>query len=659
MTNSCTAHEDAATELRQPMGRLIRPRTAHTSPPASDHNHAVQQDHVPLDDVKERRESTFRRFRDMGRVVRSSFTSSLLETPAVFGSSVMRRFSTHTSVQDRVKALNAAYTAKAEMKKGKEPFRKMVFSLLVRAVITVLALAFVIAVVLSLVPYPRQPDLCRSHSCLEYADRLLQSLNASADPCDSMTLYVCSGWMAQNALSVRLSVLDAALSRLARFARSASSTLSQPQTVEEIGATFFRSCDAVIRGERNELISVRRALAEAGVAWPGHAIGEPDALRTLLFAAMRLGWTPILAVDILPDRSGEPSHRRRSSKRPTTTVVITPSREFGMLARKRASQQARISARVVYVQLLSDHLGSGSIDESARKAFEVADRVDSEFLDPLASVLGNSSPARTVALENSTVFKGNRALATRWRNALSDYGVTSGHDVLLRIENADFLRTLVDIWETKGESETHVFVSWCIVQVAALFASQRLIASFYEGEQHARVLHSLFCLAHTYLLSGFELFTGYSSQAFYANARDDADALVRTVRDEYGRLLARWPNRDKNVTVVADWNSTAVAFSAVDRTIRESGEDVGSHVARSQEPLLPGDSLVKAWRLVAAAIRASSRYPRSVAVAESMKALSFHANVGKDFVLMPYVFSFPLYDEDAATVLNYAGLGSQ
>ncbi|KAH8021367.1 hypothetical protein HPB51_015514 [Rhipicephalus microplus] len=315
------------------------------------------------------------------------------------------------------------------------------------------------------------------------------------------------------------------------------------------------------RGERNELISVRRALGEAGVAWPGSATGEPDALRTLLFATMRLGWTPILALDILPDHGGKPSHRHRSSKRPATTVVITPSREFGMLTRKRASQQARLPARVLYVQLLSDQLGSGSIDTSASKAFDVTDRVDSEFLDPLASVWSNSSPARTVALENSTVFKGRRALATRWRNALSDYGVTSGHDVLLRDENSDFLRTLVDTWETKGESETHLFVSWCIVQVAALFASQRLIASFYESEQHARVLHSLFCLAHTYLLSGFELFTGYSSQAFYANARDDAEALVRVVRDEYGRLLARWPNRDKNVTVVADWNSTTVAFS--------------------------------------------------------------------------------------------------
>ncbi|KAH7946597.1 hypothetical protein HPB52_001841 [Rhipicephalus sanguineus] len=197
------------------------------------------------------------------------------------------------------------------------------------------------------------------------------------------------------------------------------------------------------------------------------------------------------------------------------------------------------------------------------------------------------------------------------------------------------------------------------MQVAALFASQRLIASFYESEQHSRVLHSLFCLAHTYLLSGFELFTGYITQVFYANARDDADALVRAVRDEYSRLLARWPNHDKNVTVVADWNSTAVAFNAVDRTIRESGDGVAWPDAGSHEPLVTGDSLVKAWRLVAAAVRASSRYPRMVAVAESMQALSFYANVGKEFILMPYVFAFPLYDEDAAKVLNYAGLGSQ
>ncbi|KAH8022152.1 hypothetical protein HPB51_022285 [Rhipicephalus microplus] len=117
MTNSCTPYEEVATEPQEPVGRFIRPRTSHTSPLASEHSHAVQQDHVPLADVKQRRQSTFRRFRDVGRVVRSSFTSSLLDTPAVFGSSVLRRFSMHSSVQDRLKVLNAASSAKAEMEK--------------------------------------------------------------------------------------------------------------------------------------------------------------------------------------------------------------------------------------------------------------------------------------------------------------------------------------------------------------------------------------------------------------------------------------------------------------------------------------------------------------------------------------------------------------
>ncbi|KAH8021366.1 hypothetical protein HPB51_015513 [Rhipicephalus microplus] len=98
---------------------------------------------------------------------------------------------------------------------------------------------------------------------------------------------------------------------------------------------------------------------------------------------------------------------------------------------------------------------------------------------------------------------------------------------------------------------------------------------------------------------------------------------------------------------------------AMDRTTRDSGDGIGLRVARFHEPLLPGDSLVKACRLVAAAVRSSFRYSRMVAVAKSMQALSLHANVGKDFVLMPYVFTFPLYDEDLAKVLNYAGLGSQ
>ncbi|XP_065299466.2 endothelin-converting enzyme 1-like isoform X2 [Dermacentor albipictus] len=654
--------DEATTEIQRLPGRLIRPRMSEALLLTDDPIRACQQEDGPVGSLRKgRRVSTFQRFRDVGRAMRSSLSSSFLETPVVemLRSRLVRRISLHGSNQERIKALNAASTARTEKKKGKEPFRKMVFYLLVRVVVTVLVLGLVVAVVMLLTPQPRPPELCRSHSCMQYAERLLQSMNTSADPCDSFTRFVCSGWTEHNVLSVHLSMLDSALSRLSRFARSASASLSHPRTAAQIGAAFFHSCDVVIRDNRNEMANVRRALAEAGVAWPGRAIGKPDALHTLLFAAIHLGWTAILHVDIRPGSRGEPSYRSTSSRRQTDTVVLTLSREFGMLARKHSSQEARRPARIAYVGLLNDNLGSGGDDVSASTAYEVADRVDSEFLDPLASIVGDRT-ARTTALENSTIFKGRPALVTRWRDALSSYGVPAAHDVLLRNHNSDFVRTFIEIWESNGEAETHMFVSWCIVQVAALFASQRLINSFYESEQHARVLHGVFCLAHTYLLTGFELFAGYSAEVSHAGAREDADALVRAVRGEFYRLLARWPHRDSNVTVVADWNSTAVTFSAVDRTSPESGRGfVGSGGVWSGQPVAMGDSLVTNWRLAAAAARVVSRSPQRAAVAQSMQALAFHANVGKDFLLLPYAFAYPLYDADAARAMNYAGMGSQ
>ncbi|XP_054922743.1 uncharacterized protein [Dermacentor andersoni] len=106
--------------------------------------------------------------------------------------------------------------------------------------------------------------------------------------------------------------------------------------------------------------------------------------------------------------------------------------------------------------------------------------------------------------------------------------------------------------------------------------------------------------------------------------------------------------------------TNARSTQAVDRTSPESGRgSVGSGGVWSGQPVAMGNSLVTNWRLAAAAARVASRSPQRAAVAESMQALVFHANLGKDFLLLPYAFAYPLYDEDAARALNYAGMGSQ
>lgn len=96
--------------------------------------------------------------------------------------------------------------------------------------------------------------------------------------------------------------------------------------------------------------------------------------------------------------------------------------------------------------------------------------------------------------------------------------------------------------------------------MAALFASQRLIADFYGSTRKAHLAHGGFCLANAFLLSGFELFKALYTEKLQRRSRSDVGVIVSTVRDMFHRRLAAWSERDDNVTVVADWNSTQGVF---------------------------------------------------------------------------------------------------
>ncbi|XP_077523108.1 uncharacterized protein LOC144133932 [Amblyomma americanum] len=418
-----------------------------------------------------------------------------------------------------------------------------------------------------------------------------------------------------------------------------------------------------MRGERDELRNVKRALADAHVSWPGRSTQlQTDALRTLLTSAIRLGWAAILRVDM---RDGGPESAAEQ------TVVLSPSHEFGMLVRKHASQQTSPGARRAYVQLLRDELGSGGPD--IHDAFEETEWLNANFLTPLAKTLGEQHQREN--LEGTAMFSGRRAVEERWQDALTEYRVHAGRRARLRTEHGNFVRTFLDLWQLKGEDDAHLFISWCTVQigyvpvctlrvnlchvsatpvqVAALFASQRLIASFYDSEKHALVIQGLFCLARAYLLSGFALFAGYSAELFQGDARAHAAALVRAVRNQLRRILSEFPPGNNSAVVVADWNSTEVVFSAVDPSEAAPDHEGGY----SGYPYM-GDSLVENWRR-AAEVEAAALPSRGAAISSAVEAHAFYAVVERDFVLLPYAFAFPLYDEDSTGAMNFAGLGSQ
>ncbi|XP_077486785.1 uncharacterized protein LOC144098112 [Amblyomma americanum] len=649
MTPAPPSAEGTRTAGEEPMaGRLIRSWRSDRTLPMSGAEEALRagyQDGGPNERMT-RRLSTIRRFRDVGRSLRSSFSSSMALSPATWAGSnlFLRRY----SEQQRLRATTAKEGPTGAPHDRDALCRKVALSLMLRAVIGMLIVTAMIVVLKMLIPTPPAPDVCRSHSCLEYSERLRRSLNLSVDPCDSLEGFVCPGWNDQNILSKHLNLLETALARLSRLTRSVSRAAARPQSAEQRGAALYRSCDTVLRGEREELLSVRSALDEAHVLWPGRTTTQrqkPDALHTLLFAALRLGWEAILRVDI---RGGSKVSNGNAASH---TVMLTPSREFGMLARKYVSQQATPAARRAYFDLLSRELGGA--DASAATTFDAVQRLDADFLLPLASTVGEQRSRGTEAVQGSELFAGWRALEDRWRDAMAGYGIRGGHRVLLRTEDGDFVRMFFALWEAKGEEKTHLFVSWCTIQVAALFASRRLVAGFYGCDRHGPIVQGLHCLARAYRLSGYSLFAGYNAELFRGDARAHADALVRAVRGEFRKTLT---DQDKNGTLVADWTATDVVFRAIDVTSSEKSDN-GSEVDAGYPDM--GDSLVDNWRRVAEA-QPAAMFSREVAsVVSAVESLSLYAVVERDFTLLPYAFSFPLYDEDAARAISYAGLGSQ
>ncbi|KAL3229348.1 hypothetical protein MRX96_023659 [Rhipicephalus microplus] len=146
-------------------------------------------------------------------------------------------------------------------------------------------------------PIPSDHATCTTDGCTLYAQKLLASLNTSAGgPCHNFKEFVCGGWKRRNSHSVRQNMTVAALDALAELAHTAHVPL-KGQTSAQKGLAFFRSCEAVLKNDRNELATVKRMLAEAKIDWPRRPT-HPDVLSTLFYSSIQLRWSPIFNIEI-------------------------------------------------------------------------------------------------------------------------------------------------------------------------------------------------------------------------------------------------------------------------------------------------------------------------------------------------------------------------
>ncbi|XP_077484593.1 uncharacterized protein LOC144094549 [Amblyomma americanum] len=500
--------------------------------------------------------------------------------------------------------------------------------------VAALGLSLVLLLAVSLIRRrpPAGHEVCRSHACNEFSRRLRASINESVSPCDSFAHFVCDGWHRANKLSVREASFKAVLGRISRL----TSIMSRDGDSEHARrCAFFGSCKDVFTGRSDEAAAVRAALREARIVWPRRPREPVDALQAILYSSLKLHWSAVLHVQ-LSEVDGK------------THVLLTPVHGFAVPLEKALELRGRITAKRQYFDLLFEQIGALPAHTDDSVSLDETLTVEERLLWPLRNNF--LTPARKDFIESSALFLHAANLSeARWKKALSALGASVSREVIFWTENAGFVMKFFNLWLKHGEADAFLFVSWCTVQLAALYANRRLIISYYGEEERAAVMHGAFCLGKAYLILGNAAFSRYRTDILFPGARISAESMTIAVREAFLRRLTRWEFYDEKETVIGDWNSTTDVFSIIDAVYKANTANGSQRL-----PNVTG-SLVHNWRTLAVQY---SLYASNAAYT-AIQRLELHVQLKNDFALLPHAFSFPLYAVDGVPAVNFAGVGSE
>ncbi|XP_077484469.1 uncharacterized protein LOC144094363 [Amblyomma americanum] len=486
---------------------------------------------------------------------------------------------------------------------------------------------------------------CSTIACDEYALRLHASLNHSVDPCQSFTHFVCDGWRKRHLFAVNEEAFGVDIERIAHIA----ATIDVPPTGQSMlqrGAMIYRTCTALLKRQRDELAEVKAALREAGVLWPHRPppAERRDLVRMMLHCDYKLGWSAIFRLSY-------------GTSRTKTDVYVLTDSGFNFILRKRLEFISKGDfKRRQYFEVLRDSFQdpgeegkSGQADVAALKdVLALEDRMFS----PLMGTFHMNAPWFFV-VPDEVVYNAAVSLSQeRWTAAFRHAGVNVQKHIEFRTWNLAFFSTFVRLWKLHGEQDMYDYVSWCTVQVAALFANSELIENFYDHPQRARILHGAFCLSRAYIGAGKDLLASFAHDVLPKSVRPSAEAIALAVRAAFRNRLSSWADYNDNVTVIRVWESKRMAFSMFEPWPETEFPDV---IVGEM-----GDSFLENWRN--AWLSRTFYRPVDIKVAiTAIDTLAYTADIEyrKDFILLPYAFSFPLYDPAALPAINHGGFGAK
>ncbi|XP_077536097.1 neprilysin-1-like [Haemaphysalis longicornis] len=506
-------------------------------------------------------------------------------------------------------------------------------------------------------------ETCRTPHCEDYARLLGDALNVSVNPCESFTQFVCDRWTQQG---VPEKLVADAIETMVRLV-NVTYLPKTGQDSAQRGLALYRSCDAVLQGQRDALADVKAALKEAGITWPRRPT-EIDIPHTILATSLQLGWDVMFRVIPL-----WLSHRH-----PSGMLVLNSGRTIIEIINK-TDKTAPPDKRELYFDNLRRYFESPGNESKGSHpgdlvSFEDVMKTEKAAVRVLTQAYYRPEvipPAPFPGLMDNSSFGLSRA---GWEKALSRFNLakpipSSGFE--FGTANGDYLKAFLELWAKLKTDKMHLFISWCTVQVGALFASQELIVNFYGGDHNAtQILHGAFCFSRAFAVSGPNLFTRYNERYQSSSTLEGARRIALSVRSSFHERLRRWIGYKENVTVIADWDSVDTLFGLVQAGGRGTSHGKTSRGSGDSFMVFPDmdeHSLLSNLRKTSSKVALESdefdvaRDVEVSSVLASLTKLQFTATFYglSDFQLMPYALTFPLYDVDLVPGLNFGGLGAE
>ncbi|KAH7960462.1 hypothetical protein HPB49_020024 [Dermacentor silvarum] len=443
---------------------------------------------------------------------------------------------------------------------------------------------------------------CRSEECHQYAKRLRESLNESVDPCTDFTRYVCDGWRRRHQLSVAEEAFMWTFDRMSKFVRSIE-VPQHDQTAVTRAAAFYRSCVSVLRGERDEISRVKRAMAAAGITWPKKPKAVPDLLHTLLYVHLQLRWSVLFSIDVT-------SNTERSFNHAALDTIDRSG------APKKTLELMREPKKVIqYFNTLVSAFGEHAKQDSERVTFTETNTIATKVFRTIYKGLLKAS-GEPQAVNTTMLFQSVPNLSqARWRFTFRSLGIAE--HVLLETSYPTYVRQFFGLWRDLGESRLHLFLS---------------------------------CKA--YLLSGATVLRSSSSYALVGDARVQAEQLLWSIREAFLRH-GQGGRYDENAAIskllaLSDQEFAVSAFAVFDENAADN--TAPQHIGHADIT----SSLVDNWMAAALPHATNVSHIASTAI----ERLSFAtATTDGRVVLMPYAFSFPFFDARGTLAMNYAGVG--